>query len=77
MAEIIDLVSKKQEEYPVAKMFDAIMDYYTLDADFKVDVDRLSDEIISTYGCTKQSILSYLIRGFCMGVCGMAVNPVE
>lgn len=77
MAEIIDLVSKKQEEYPVAKMFDEIMDCYTLDADFKADVDHLSDEIISTYGCTEHSILSYLIRGFSMAVYGMAVNPVE
>ena len=77
MAEIIDFTRQKQEEYPVAKMFDGIMDCYTLDADFKADVDRLSDEIVSTYGCTERSILSYIIRGFSMGVCGMAVNPVE
>lgn len=74
MAEIIDFTRRKQEEYPVAKMFDEIMDYYTLDIDFKDNVDRLSSEIVNTYGCTEHSILSYLIRGFSMAVYGMAVN---
>ena len=69
MGEIIDIVTRKQEQEPIAQMFDDFMTCYADNEDFKRNVDQITQEICDTYGCGK-GILHYIIKGFVLGMVG-------
>lgn len=69
MGNVIDLTTKKQEQQPIAKLFDESMHRFTDDEWFKANVNQITEEITSSYGATDKSVMNWIIKGFTLALC--------